>query len=487
MKLLVALVGLLAVFALATAEENSDVLDLTTDNFDSIVDAAPVILVEFYAPWCGHCKRLAPEYDVAATKLKESNIQIAKVDADNEVNKPLASRFGIRGFPTLKLFRKGKVVSDYQGERSADAIVSFMKKQSLPAISSLTSADEVKTFSGSDKLVAIGFFNDKDSSEYTAFTQAAEALRDTTLFGEVIGNADINKEFEVTDVPSVILFKKFDEGKNVLSKDGFNDVQQFLKTNSVPLIDEIGPNNYQSYLESGLPLAYLFVDTGVEGQKDDFLNKIKSIATAVKGKLNWVWIDWQKYAKHAERLGLSGKNVPAIALEKMQEGTHYAFDEATTITTEAIQSWVDKFLGGELQPTIKSEEIPTSNDGPVKVVVAKNFADVVLDPSKDVFVEFYAPWCGHCKKLAPIFDQLGETFQSAESVVIAKIDATANDVDAKYGVRGFPTLKLFPANNKESPIDYEGDRSLEDMITFVKTNAATKVDVPVGAHAHDEL
>jgi len=280
------------------------------------------------------------------------------------------------------------------------------------------------------------------------------------------------------------LFKKFDEGKNVLSKDGFGELTQFLKGNSVPLIDEIGPNNYQSYNEAGLPLGYIFVDVGVDGQKDDYIGRIRPIATASRGKLNWVWIDWQKYAKHAERLGLSGKNVPAVAIENMQTGAHYAYDETAPISSEAIKEWTDKFLSGDLVQTIKSEEIPESNDGPVKVVVAKNFDTLVKDKTKDVLVEFYAPWCGHCKKLAPIYEELGTAFKDVPSIVIAKMDATANDVDPKYGVRGFPTIKFFPANNKEEPFDYDGDRSLDNLVTFVRATASIKI---VGHGPHDEL
>jgi protein disulfide-isomerase-like protein len=85
--------------------KSSDVIVLTNENFDAEIAKHPLILVEFYAPWCGHCKHLAPEYETAATRLKEDNIPIAKVDADAEDNRPLSERFGIRGFPTLKLFR----------------------------------------------------------------------------------------------------------------------------------------------------------------------------------------------------------------------------------------------------------------------------------------------------------------------------------------------------------------------------------------------
>ena len=62
---------------------------------------------------------------------------------------------------------------------------------------------------------------------------------------------------------------------------------------------------------------------------------------------------------------------------------------------------------GKLEPYLKSEPVPESNDGPVTVAVSKNFDEVVTNNGKDTLIEFYAPWCGHCKKLAPVFDELG--------------------------------------------------------------------------------
>jgi protein disulfide-isomerase A1 len=87
---------------------------------------------------------------------------------------------------------------------------------------------------------------------------------------------------------------------------------------------------------------------------------------------------------------LSGKTVPAIAIERMPEGAHYAFDESAEITTDAVRAWVNEFLEGKLAPTVRSEEIPEKNDGPVKVVVAKSF-ESFTDRKKDVLLEFYAP------------------------------------------------------------------------------------------------
>jgi len=486
MKLLVLVVAFSLFFTCFAAEE--DVLVLTTENFDDAIKNNELILVEFYAPWCGHCKHLAPEYAQAAGELKGKAV-LAKVDADNEQNRPLATRFEIRGFPTLKVFRNGEP-TDYPGDRTAKSIVSYMKKQTQPAVRVLETEDDVTAFSKEERVAVVGFFADDSSPEYSKFSETANGLRDSFIFGAVLGpKAALLKKFEVEGVPTVVLFKDFDEGKNVLPVAEFDQISAWVKKHSVPLVDEIGPHNYKNYAEAGIPLGYLFVDLNVEGQLDEYLAFLKPIAVSSQGKVNWVYIDWQKYAKHSERLGLSGKTVPALAVEDLQTGLHYAFDETATISATSAAAWVESFLSGKLEPTIKSEPVPADNNGPVKIVVAKNFDQIVNDPTKDVFVEFYAPWCGHCKALAPLWEELGTELKGVESVVIAKIDATANDVNPSLGIKGFPTLKLFRANDKANPVDYNGDRTKADLIKFLNDNASVpiKEQEAVAKENKDEL
>ena len=75
---------------------------------------------------------------------------------------------------------------------------------------------------------------------------------------------------------------------------------------------------------------------------------------------------------------------------------------------DTLEAFVKSLLAGELKPYLKSEPIPEDNDGPVKTIVAENFNELVNDETKDVLIEFYAPWCGHCKNLAPKYEELGE-------------------------------------------------------------------------------
>ena len=133
------------------------------------------------------------------------------------------------------------------------------------------------------------------------------------------------------------------------------------------------------------------------------------------------------------------------------------------------------FISGEIKPVLKSAPEPKKNDGPVKVVVGNTFEKLVMDESKDVLVEFYAPWCGHCKSLEPIYKKLGQKYKNEKSLVIAKIDATANDVPPEYTVEGFPTIYFAPPGKKSNPMKYDGERTLDGISKFIQDNAVVSL------------
>ncbi|KAL9051037.1 MAG: hypothetical protein Q9162_006260 [Coniocarpon cinnabarinum] len=89
-------------------------------------------------------------------------------------------------------------------------------------------------------------------------------------------------------------------------------------------------------------------------------------------------------------------------------------------------------------------------------------------------VEFFAPWCGHCKKLEPIYDELGDTYATSKSVQIAKVDGDAHkDLSSRYGVSGFPTIKWFDGKSKD-PVDYSGGRDLDSFQKFIEDKTGVK-------------
>ncbi|KIM52478.1 hypothetical protein SCLCIDRAFT_1163340 [Scleroderma citrinum Foug A] len=135
-----------ALASLAAAEGDmekkpSDVIDITQETFESTVNPEPLILVEFFAPWCGHCKALAPEHEEAAKTLKEKNIKVAKVDCVDQAE--LCQAQDVHGYPTLKIFQQG-AATEYNGPHKADGIVKYMTKQALPAVTEVTAANLVE-------------------------------------------------------------------------------------------------------------------------------------------------------------------------------------------------------------------------------------------------------------------------------------------------------------------------------------------------------
>lgn len=106
-----------------------------------------------------------------------------------------------------------------------------------------------------------------------------------------------------------------------------------------------------------------------------------------------------------------------------------------------------------------------------------NFDSVVLKSGKPALVEFFAPWCGHCKTLAPIYDELAGAFEFAkDKVTIAKVDADSEkELGKKYGISGFPTLKWFPGGDgKNEPEDYKSGRDLDSLSAFITQKTGVK-------------
>ncbi|KAF3907593.1 hypothetical protein AA313_de0204053 [Arthrobotrys entomopaga] len=469
-QFLITLIGAMAGVGMA-ADAPSDVHQLKSDNFDEFIKENKLVLAEFYAPWCGHCKALAPEYETAATELKDKGVKLIKVDCTEESD--LCQKQGVEGYPTLKVFR-GSLdgPTPYTGQRKSANIVSYMVKQSLPAVSVLTK-ETLEAFKTSDKVVAVAYFNADDKTSNETFSSIADSLRDDYLFGAISDPAVI--EAAKVKAPGVIVYRTFDEPETAYGGAFEKEaITSFIKTAAVPLIGEVGPDTYAGYMSAGIPLAYIFVEG--DEQKTKFSEGLRKLATKHKGKINFATIDAVAFGAHAQNLNLEQK-WPAFAIQETVKNAKFPFEQDKELTVEEIEKFTEKYVAGDMKPSIKSEPLP-EKQGPVHTIVAHNYEEIVINNDKDVLVEFYAHWCGHCKALAPKWEELGALYYNnkdfAEKVIIAKVDATLNDVPDE--IQGFPTIKLFAAGKKDTPIDYSGGRNVEDFVKFLKDEGTHKVD-----------
>ncbi|XP_069007685.1 protein disulfide-isomerase A4 [Embiotoca jacksoni] len=453
-------------------------LVLTKDNFDDTVNNADIVLVEFYAPWCGHCKRLAPEYEKAAKELRRRSppIPLAKVDAT--VEGEIASRFEVTGYPTLKIFRKGKVF-DYNGPREKHGIVDHMGEQAGPPSQQVQAGRQVQELiKDGDDAVIVGVFAGEQDAAYEVYIEACHALREDFTFRHSF-STEVAKLLKASPGQIVIVLpekfrSKYEPSSYTLAvKDStpVSEVQEFFKKHVIPLVGHRKPSNdAKRYTKRPLVVVYYGVDFSFDYRKATqfWRSKVLDVAKDFP-EYTFAIADEEDYAEELKSLGLS-ESGEDVNVGIMADGGKKFAMEPEELDSDVLRDFVVAFKKGKLKPILKSQPAPKNNKGPVKVVVGKTFDEIVMDTQKDVLVEFYAPWCGHCKKLEPDYLALGKKYKDEKNLVIAKMDASANDIPSEsYKVEGFPTIYFAPSNGKNSPIKFEGgDRTVEGFSKFLE-------------------
>jgi len=281
---------------------------------------------------------------------------------------------------------------------------------------------------------------------------------------------------------SVSIFRTFDaspihfDGEHTTAALG-----AWMEQSAIPMLITFSEDYIEPIFGKGRSALILFSNDDSKAYNEVF----KQAAEQLNGQILFVvsGTDNGIQQRLAEFVGVDGASAPTIRLlSPGEEMKKYVFPgDLDTVSVHAIKNFIDEFKSGNLAPHMKSEAEP-AEQGALTVLVGTNFERIVKDSSKDVLVKYYAPWCGHCKALAPTWDELANSVADVEDLVIAKFDATANEV-AGLSIRGYPTLRFYPKDNKNG-YEYEGERDLEAFQNWLGSHSSA-----YKAHKakHDEL
>eukprot|EP00158_Paraphelidium_tribonemae_P003824 Partr_v1_DN26398_c0_g1_i1_m43241 putative NA len=227
-KMLVVLALLLSTpFLLVSAAfypPGGPVVELTSKNWDSTILSSPQIwIVEFYAPWCGHCQKLAPEYLKAAAHLR-GYAKVGAIDCNEDANKPLCGRYNVQGFPTIKAFSalktgKEKLGVDYQGQRTGADISKYaMQRLTSANIQVVDKSGKLKLddFMAGSKLPKVILFSDKKSSS-DIYKALSIQFHQRLSFAEVRkADKEVLEKFGVKKSPTIVYVTEASDDKRVI-------------------------------------------------------------------------------------------------------------------------------------------------------------------------------------------------------------------------------------------------------------------------------
>jgi thioredoxin domain-containing protein 5 len=347
-------------------------------------------LVMFFAPWCGHCKRLHPTWDELAEKYKDDDdVVIANVDCTVET--AVCSDNDVTGYPTLKFFKKDsdEVAEKYRGGRDKDSIVKFISKK-------------------------MGL-----EPEETEELLPEEATADKGLY--VLGERSFNGHVAKGD--------------------------HFIKF-------------YAPWCGHCQKLAPIWDELGAAFENDKTVTIAKMDCTTAAALCQ----------EHEV------KGYPTLAFFRNGKKVEtYSGARNLKELKDFVASMQEEKAAKASDTADKVPETPPKSS--VAILTVDSFKAGI--GSGVTLVKFYAPWCGHCKRLAPTWDELAAKFDDDADVFIAKVDCTSDDnknkeLCSEQGVNGFPTLHLYKDGEKVA--EFSGKRELDDLVKFINKHRDVKKD-----------
>ncbi|XP_019731119.1 thioredoxin domain-containing protein 5 [Hippocampus comes] len=400
----------------------------TVEMFTEAVTTAPHFVM-FYAPWCAHCQKLQPTWNELADKynnMEDPPAYVVKIDCVQNT-KFCSKDHNIRSYPTLVLYKPEQAPLKYQGLRVLEALEEWMLKKLETDPSSEAEQEPAVPPEPKDGMYELSAGNFKD--------HVSKGLHFIKFYAPWCGHC---KAMAPAWDQMASTFEHSEDLKiGKLDCAEHHDLCVMFSVRGYPTL--------------------LFFKGG---------DKIE--VTRYKGQR-----DYDTLKEYADRMVIAAKTPPEEAEKDGEEGDQEEpkedaeggarqepADDKEGAREEPAQADVKEEAAQQQQEEVKSNVLHLTESN-FDEAISKGFT----------FVKFFAPWCGHCKRLAPVWDELSaKDFPALTSIKIAKVDCTVErTLCNKYSVRGYPTLVMFRAG--EQGDKYSGTRDLENLYKFVMKQA----------------
>jgi len=412
------------------------VTELTDDTFEDFIATNDVIMMEFYAPWCGHCKRVSPTFDDAARQMagEMPMVKLAKIDVSGENNVKVKDKYEIAGFPIFNVFRGGQKlykVLEEPHERNVPNIMQILKKEAAsPPPPGPGEPVHIKF----ELATSMRLMEHKIRHQFAFFYNSRDKKANKML-------ADLKKT-------AARYAKKAVKGENE-------------------------------------PMLTLYLDVS-NPQHNGVNGRFKVRASDVPCMRVAQLYPVGSHAGNGMRVMTPPDNIPEIKDRKIKN-------------FKAMNAFVDAHFAKKTKPYLRSEPRPNPSFGhfaQLKDLIGNTYDDFVTDPSRYVMSFFYMPTCPHCKELTPQYASLATKIlelnkdrpEGEPEIILARMNTVRNDVGHEKVYTGsYPTLYWF-GKDKANPIyinEHLENQDEENLMQFIKNH--TWVGAMDDARAMDEL
>jgi protein disulfide-isomerase A1 len=471
MKAKFVFISLTLILGLVSYTKQADnIIELTESNFDEQLKNHELIAVLFTQEgYCPLCVQLGGEFEKAAEILKEQDPSIKLARFITQMSESLTEKHKIKNLPTLQVMRNGVADTPFHSLRHHQKIIQWLKKNAAPSVKALQSSEELEAFLVNNKIVVVAF-----SEADEEFIQLAKAYEDI-LFASCSNESCLKNYSQYKG--KTVLFQ--DSGKVAHVKEDLQTVDNLIFEFILPEVTDYTKKTVKKYL------GIYYIDNKSSNSFAKNREILAHVAPNYRKLMKAYVIDMEsddgKSTTNLYNFKTSELPLLKIVTTTTPRRKIYDYPAGQELTVEGVDKFIRDFVEDKLIPTPKSEDIPTEQTGSIYKVVRKTFDDIVLNSDKNVLIKYYNNYCGWCKKLQPIYQELAEKLNGTiDNLLIAEIDITNNELDEKIETRNaIPQVVFWLAKDKSKGIFFEGEKNLENLVKFVYENLGIEYKEPV--------